>query len=233
MGVRQRLEAINARQSPIIDSRGPNDRRRRSQARWRGLTLLALLVVVIVVVVLVVTAPGRKTESSSTSTSPAGTSTGSASTAGNETSVPGDTTAGSSTGGTTSTTTYTADLTGSNQVPEVGSDASGTLAVTVAEDGSVSFALRVDSITGLTVARLHKGDVGATGPTVFTVYRGPTKDGLFTGTVAEGAIEAKNLVGPLKGMSLDDLVAMIHSGDVYLNVGTTAHPNGEIRGQLQ
>jgi hypothetical protein len=193
----------------------------------RGLVLLIVVIVVIVVVILVVTRPGSK-PASSTTTSVTSTSTSAT--------IPG-------TGGgtdtteapvdTTGTTTYTADVTGGNEVPALDTAASGTLTITVDADGSMTYSFKVDSIISLTVAKLHQGKIGASGATIFTVYSGPSKDGLFTGTVAEGSILASKLAGPLKGKSLDDLIAMIESGDVYLNVGTTSHPNGEIRGQLQ
>jgi hypothetical protein len=36
----------------------------------------------------------------------------------------------------------------------------------------------------------------------------------------------------MQGKTLDDLAAAIEKGDTYVNVHTTAHQNGEIRGQL-
>lgn len=42
----------------------------------------------------------------------------------------------------------------------------------------------------------------------------------------------EDLVGPLAGMTLEDLVALIESGDAYVNVHTVANPGGEIRGQV-
>ena len=102
-----------------------------------------------------------------------------------------------------------------------------------ADGSSVDYVLQVNSIISLTVARLHEGKVGATGATIFTIYGGPTKSGLYTGTIAKGSFTAADLVGPLKGKTIDDLVALIDANSVYLNVGTEAHPKGEIRGQLQ
>ena len=43
---------------------------------------------------------------------------------------------------------------------------------------------------------------------------------------------AADLVGPLAGKTLDDLVAMGAAGDLYVNVHTTDFPAGAIRGQL-
>ena len=36
----------------------------------------------------------------------------------------------------------------------------------------------------------------------------------------------------MQGKTLDDLAAAIEKGDTYVNVHTTAHQDGEIRGQL-
>jgi hypothetical protein len=61
--------------------------------------------------------------------------------------------------------------------------------------------------------------------------------------LAEGTFTAANLVGPLAGHPLSDLLAAIQSGNAYVNVHTNDgqgaantgpgdFPGGEIRGQL-
>jgi hypothetical protein len=41
------------------------------------------------------------------------------------------------------------------------------------------------------------------------------------------------LEGPLKGKSVEgDLIKAIQNGEAYVNVHTTDHPDGAIRGQL-
>jgi hypothetical protein len=130
--------------------------------------------------------------------------------------------------------TYTAAVTGGNEVPAISTAASGTLTLTVANGrSSVSYVLQVNGITSLTAARLHEGKVGATGATILTLYGGPAKSGLYTGTIAKGSFTAAKLVGPLKGKTIDDFIGMIEAGDVYVNVGTSPHLSGEIRGQVQ
>jgi hypothetical protein len=228
------------KQSPYNDSGGPRERdSRQAQARRRGLTLLVIVVVVILVVVLAVAVPRHGGASGSTSTTSTTSPTESTASSTDTTEENGTTGGSSEITETTDeagpvATTYTADLTGGNQVPPVDTAASGTLTLTVAADGnSVHYVFKVNSIISLTVARLHQGKSGATGPTICNIYKGPGKDGLFTGKVAEGDLKAKDLMGPLKNMTIDDFVGMIDSGDVYLNVGSEAHPDGELRGQLQ
>jgi hypothetical protein len=97
----------------------------------------------------------------------------------------------------------------------------------------VHYVLIVSNISNVTVARLHEGKAGATGPTILTLFGGPTKSGVFTGVLAQGTLTAADLGGPLKGKSVQDLVTLMKAGSVYLNVGTTAHVLGEIRGQVK
>ncbi len=219
---------------------GPNDdeylrqqqRLRRKEAGRRRLALILFLVAVVVVVILAIVLSGDRQSPDSTSTTLAQSSASSATTS--STTGSGEDTTDSTSAGDQVAATYTADLGGGNQIPPVTTAASGTLTLTVAADGaSVDYVLEVDSIISLTVARLREGEVGATGAVIFTIYGGPTKSGLYTGTVAEGSFTASDLLGPLKGKTIEDLVGLIEANSVYLNVGTEAYPKGEIRGQLQ
>jgi CHRD domain len=209
----------------------PQDPHRRREAGRRRLALVLFLVAMAVVVILAVVLSGNRGASDSTSTTqgqPSASSSTSASTTGS-----GETT-GSSTPTAPQAVTYTADLGGGNEIPPVTTAAGGTLTLTVAADGSsVDYVLELTSIISPTVARLHEGETGATGPTIFTIYGGPVKSGLYSGTIAKGSFTADDLVGPLKGKTIDDLVGMIEANSVYLNVGTETNHTGEIRGQVQ
>jgi hypothetical protein len=131
-------------------------------------------------------------------------------------------------------TTLSAQLTGEDEIPAVSTPARGTLTLTLAADGSsVAYVLNVSAITNLTVARLHEGQAGASGATILTIYAGASKSGLFSGTLTQGSFTAAKLEGPLKGKTIADFLALAKAGSVYLNVGTTSHLLGEIRGQLK
>jgi len=130
--------------------------------------------------------------------------------------------------------TYSADLSGKNETPAVTTSASGSATFTLDPSGStVAYVIDVTMISGVTVARIHVGKTGATGGAILTLFPGPTKKGLFSGVLAQGSFTAAKLSGTLKGHTIADLVALIKSGEVYLNIGTTKHPSGEIRGQFQ
>lgn len=60
-----------------------------------------------------------------------------------------------------------------------------------------------------------------------------TKDGRFTGTLAEGTFTADDFVGPPAGQSLRDLGNAHREQGAYVNVHTEDHPGGELRGQIE
>jgi hypothetical protein len=78
------------------------------------------------------------------------------------------------------------------------------------------------------------GKMGANGDIIADLLNTPTskdKDTAY-GMIIRGNISASSLKGPMQGKTLDDLATEIEKGDTYVNVHTTAHQNGEIRGQL-
>ena len=226
-----------ASEPPWVTPRKRSSRRPPRSARWRWLARAAVVILLAAALTaLAFTVRGYLKQASSTSTS--ATQVSSSSTT--STILPSSTTlrTSSTTAATTSTTvvssTYGAELSGTNEVPPVTSSASGTLTLTVAADGSsVHYQFKVNEISDLTVARLHEGGAGATGTTILTIYGGPTKTGTFSGVVTQGSFTAAQLVGPLKGKTIADFVALVKSGQMYLNVGTNDHPNGEMRGQVE
>lgn len=133
---------------------------------------------------------------------------------------------------------FTASLKGHEEVPAVETNAQGQAIFTLSKDGSsISYKLIVANIENVTQAHIHLGAFGVNGPVVAWLYPpGPPATlipGRFDGVLAEGAITAEDLVGPLVGQSLEDLVAEMNAGNTYVNVHTSQHPGGEVRGQIR
>jgi hypothetical protein len=57
--------------------------------------------------------------------------------------------------------------------------------------------------------------------------------GRFQGVLAAGVITEANLVGPLAGQTLGDLIERMEAGETYVNVHTLNYPAGEVRGQIR
>ena len=134
--------------------------------------------------------------------------------------------------GFAASTRYSADLSGSREVPPVATQATGDLKLTV-YNKELSFELNVNGLTNVSGAYLCKGIKGDNGPPIAGLFGGPTREGAVNGLLAEGAITEESLLGELQGKRVADLVQLLKSGEVYLNILTGTFPDGEIRGQVK
>jgi hypothetical protein len=133
---------------------------------------------------------------------------------------------------------FRAHLTGAEEVPPAETQAQGQAIFQLSKDGSeLHYKLIVANIENVKMAHIHLAPAGVNGPVVAWLYPGGPPPQLipdrFNGVLAEGTITAANLVGPLAGQTLDDLVDAIVAGNTYVNVHTSQYPGGEIRGQIR
>ena len=133
---------------------------------------------------------------------------------------------------------FTAHLSGAEEVPPVDTRAQGQALFRLSKDGSaIHYKLIVANIENVSMAHIHLGAAGVNGAVVVWLYPDAPPpqviEGRFSGVLAEGVITADSLVGPLAGMSLDVLLDAIMAGDTYVNVHTSQFPAGEVRGQIR
>jgi hypothetical protein len=133
---------------------------------------------------------------------------------------------------------YTAQISARQEVPPNASRSRGAAHFQHdATDESVSFRLIVANLDNVTQAHIHLGPAGTNGPVVVWLYpSGPPAQlipGTTSGVLSTGVFTADNLVGPLAGGALIDLLNAMAAGNTYVNVHTTAFPPGEIRGQIR
>ena len=110
----------------------------------------------------------------------------------------------------------TAELTGAQEVPPVSTNASGKSTITVADDKTVSGAVIVTGMTP-TVAHIHRGAMGKNGPPIVPLAK--ESDNTFK--------------VPANTRLTDEQYAAYKAGDLYINVHSASHPNGEIRVQMK
>jgi hypothetical protein len=121
---------------------------------------------------------------------------------------------------------YTADMKTSMTVPPGSGDASGHAKMSM-DGNKFHYSISVKGLSGpATMAHIHVGQVGVSGPPVYTFQIKKVANG----TLAEGTIDLS--AHRAKGISGDSLKVLITNGSAYINVHTAAHPNGEIRGQI-
>ena len=129
-------------------------------------------------------------------------------------------------------------LTGDQQVnPKVNSTAFGFAKVRLSEDNStLSFEVVVCNIANVTASHIHVGAAGTNGPVVLPFYSSPPLFNSTDGcdTLAQGTRTSADLIArPAIGINTwNDFINALIVGNAYINVHTTAHPAGEIRGQL-
>jgi hypothetical protein len=121
------------------------------------------------------------------------------------------------------------NLTGSEEVPPVQTNATGMAGIsayTVAGD-SITYDINATNIQGVTAGHVHFGKPGENGPIVFTMFKydSPRNEVLETGTIT-----ADKLEGPMMGKKVSDLAFAGGNGSLYMNIHTVENPNGEIRG---
>ena len=141
-------------------------------------------------------------------------------------------------------------LQGRFEVPLRDTNAQGEAIFQMNDDGtSVDYKVIASNIDNVFMSHIHMGPPTENGPIVVWLYPstapvpGPLGSGRHDGVLAEGTFTAANLVGPLAGHPLSDLIAAIQAGNAYVNVHTNDgvdgvntgpgdFPGGEIRGQL-
>jgi hypothetical protein len=143
---------------------------------------------------------------------------------------------------------YKASMDGGQTLPEpIKTVASGVVEFNVSADGkSIAYKLSVDRLTNPSAADVHLGPPSQNGPVVARLYPNGKggKKGEYSGVLVEGRLTGADLIGPLAGAGLADLLAELAAGNVYVNVHTNdgvepanSGPGdfrlGEIRGQLK
>ncbi len=108
----------------------------------------------------------------------------------------------------------------------------------------LTYRLIVANIENVVAAHIHLGVEGVNGPIVaFLAGPFPAGGGRIDGNLGTGTITAANLVGPLAGHLLADLVTHMRNGETYVNAHTNDgvppvntgpgdFPGGEVRGQI-
>ena len=116
---------------------------------------------------------------------------------------------------------YKAACTGAQVVPPITTKASGSVSITIVNSSYATGYFYATNINQMTMAHLHAGAVGSNGPVIAWAYNA-------TYGPISGSIKASFAFNP----SSNNISSLLSLGLVYFNIHTTAHPTGELRGQL-
>jgi hypothetical protein len=127
---------------------------------------------------------------------------------------------------------YSATLTGAAERPTpVTTNASGTAQLTLFDDDSVTYLIRVANIDSVTSAHIHAGDASVAGNIIvgFPATNPPANFTTLT-TLHQGTITRSSTFTGV--FTFDSLMTRLNNGTAYVNVHTRRNPGGEIRGQI-
>jgi CHRD domain len=121
--------------------------------------------------------------------------------------------------------TYAADLRGSNEVPPNSSTAFGSAFITIdTVSNTLSWEINETGIASPTLSHIH--GQAAAGGNASVLISFATSPAAFTGGRLTGSVS-------ISGLTPDTINALYtNPANFYVNVHSTAFPNGEIRGQL-
>ena len=141
--------------------------------------------------------------------------------------------------------TFIAVLNGANENPERDTRARGVGHFMLSEDGlTMHFKLIASNIKNVVASHIHRGNASVNGGVgQFLFGDAPPAGGAQNGVLAQGSFTNASFIGPFAGRSMAALVALMMTGDVYVNVHTNDgvaptntgpgdFPGGEIRGQI-
>lgn len=123
---------------------------------------------------------------------------------------------------------FEAELSGAEEVPPVTTEGEGE-AKFESDGTSVDFELKWDDLTTPAVAaHIHCGVSGENGPVGVTLFAG----GMGTEGEVQGSFSAPDPGNACGWVDLADVLDAMATGGAYVNIHTTQHPGGEIRGQV-
>jgi hypothetical protein len=144
-------------------------------------------------------------------------------------------------GVTPSATSFTATLSGTNEVPPVTTPATGSATLTVS-GAQITYTVNVTNLQNAVVAHIHVAPAGENGPVRLNLCgTGAPEPECTSGTGVLATGTNGTTVGS-PAISFDSLLSAMRTGGAYVNVHTNAagctpgaagcNPGGEIRGQV-
>jgi hypothetical protein len=127
---------------------------------------------------------------------------------------------------------YGAKLSGKNEVPKVNSSAKGSASFKSKKD-ILTWKINVTGLTNTTGAQLYLGNKSSKGDIVVDLMKSGNQSKTPLGLLMNGNITASDLQGPMQGKTVMDLKSAMNNSQTYVNILTSEHPDGEIRGAVK
>jgi hypothetical protein len=127
---------------------------------------------------------------------------------------------------------FRAKLEGNNEVPPVDTPAEGVINFKTKDD-IMTWKMNVTGITDATGLKVYQGMATDNGEPIVDLMQTSKHSDRPDGMTLRGNFTDSDLQGQMEGKTLEDLKTAMGSGNTYVNVHTTDHPDGMIRGQIK
>ncbi|HTO04276.1 MAG TPA: PQQ-dependent sugar dehydrogenase [Opitutus sp.] len=126
-------------------------------------------------------------------------------------------------------------LTGSEENPPVTTNGKAVANFVRQPNGAIDYEMwATGPILQATASHIHVGGYLQNGPVVAFLFSGAPKDFQPGDLIARGTLTEESVIDRLPGFvgTMDNLIQRMVQGRTYVNIHTTAHPPGEVRGQI-
>jgi hypothetical protein len=128
-------------------------------------------------------------------------------------------------------TEFSAQLNGANERPDpVTTNATGTASFEI-DGNTIDFTLTTTGLQNVTAAHIHGPADEEDAAGVIVGLFSAEAEGAWTGTKT-ASFDVSDITSD-DVTTMEALIALMRSGDTYVNVHTQANPAGEIRGQIE
>jgi hypothetical protein len=143
---------------------------------------------------------------------------------------------------------FIATLSGKEVIPPVETTGTG-VAHFVISNTSIYYQINILNAGKIISVQIHSGAVGTNGDVLVTLFKSKDNDTDLIKDIpkisdnssitqrsssfsASGNFDGSDLIGSLNGKTVKDIVLVMQSDEMYVNVITESHPDGELRGQI-
>lgn len=126
-------------------------------------------------------------------------------------------------------------LTGSEENPPVTTAGKAVANFVRQSNGTIDYEMwATGPILQATASHIHLGGYLQNGPVVAFLFSGAPTDFQAGDLIARGTLTEDSVIDRLPGFvgTMDNLIQRMVQGRTYVNIHTTAHPPGEVRGQI-
>ena len=126
---------------------------------------------------------------------------------------------------------FRAKLDANNEVPPVDSKAEGVANFKLKDD-AVQSKINITGIADVSGAKILMGNISQSGDPIVDLLKTGEKTERSDGVAIKGNFTASDFEGSMQGKVLSALQSAMAGNQTYVNIMTTAHPDGEVSGHI-